>query len=168
MRCCLPLIFHPENGYTMRAATLEAILEALGVLMSFSRPRVSKDSPCSESLFRMVKCRPGYPRRPFRSKEEACVLVKVLVNFYIHDIRHSGFRFVTPDQRHIGLAVEIYHLLASVYEQDRRGIPAAGHVRLSTSGKQPRTARMCHGRLIGGKVVIFPGSYRYRHIMTSL
>ena len=59
----------------MRAATLESRLEELGVLRSFSRPRVSNDNPYSESLFRTVKYRPDYPRRPFRSVEEACAWV---------------------------------------------------------------------------------------------
>ena len=39
----------------MRAATLEVRLEELGVLRSFSRPRVSNDNPYSELLFRTVK-----------------------------------------------------------------------------------------------------------------
>jgi len=70
-----PLILHADNGTSngtsMRAATLEVRLEELGVLRSFSRPRVSNDNPYSESLFRTVKYRPNYPNRPFSSKEEA-------------------------------------------------------------------------------------------------
>ena len=61
----------------MRAATLESRLEELGVLRSFSRPRVSNDNPFSESLFRTVKYRLDYPRRPFQSVEEACLWVSV-------------------------------------------------------------------------------------------
>jgi transposase InsO family protein len=56
----------------LRAATLESRLEELGVLRSFSRPRVSNDNPYSESLFRTTKYQPDYPRRPFASVEEAC------------------------------------------------------------------------------------------------
>ena len=67
-----PLILHADNGNAMRAATLEVRLEELGVLRSFSRPRVSNDNPYSESLFRTVKYRPNYPNRPLSSKEEAC------------------------------------------------------------------------------------------------
>jgi transposase InsO family protein len=59
-----PLILHADNGNAMRAATLESRLEELGVLRSFSRPRVSNDNPFSESLFRTVKYRPDYPRSP--------------------------------------------------------------------------------------------------------
>ena len=50
-----PLILHAVNGNAMRAATLESRLEKLGVLRSFSRPRVSNDNPYSESLFRTAK-----------------------------------------------------------------------------------------------------------------
>ena len=67
-----PLILHADNGNAMRAATLESRLEELGVLRSFSRPRVSNDNPYSESLFRTAKYRPDYPRRPFSSKKGAC------------------------------------------------------------------------------------------------
>ena len=39
------LILHADNGNAMRAATLEVCLEVLGVLRSFSKPRVSNDNP---------------------------------------------------------------------------------------------------------------------------
>jgi transposase InsO family protein len=84
----------------LRAATLENRLEELGVLRSFSRPRVSNDNPFSESLFRTVKYRPNYPRRPFTSAKEACAWVAAFVCWYNDQDRHSGIRFVTPSQRH--------------------------------------------------------------------
>jgi putative transposase len=59
-----PLILHAVNGNAMRAATLKSRLEELGVLRSLSRPRVGNDNPYSVSLFRTVKVRPDYPRRP--------------------------------------------------------------------------------------------------------
>ena len=61
----------------LRAATIESRLEELGVLRSLSRPRLNNDNPFSESLFHTVKYRPDYPRRPFQSVEEACLLVSV-------------------------------------------------------------------------------------------
>ena len=67
-----PLILHADNGNAMRAATRESRLEELGVLRSFSRPRMSNDNPYSESLFRRAKYRPDYPSRPFASKNKAC------------------------------------------------------------------------------------------------
>ncbi len=112
-----PLILHADNGNAMRAATLESRLEELGVLRSFSRPRVSNDNPYSESLFRSVKYRPDYPRRPFATRDEACQWVASFVGWYNHQHRHSGIKFVTPQQRHGGQAVEICRHRAVVYEQ---------------------------------------------------
>ena len=103
----------------LRAATLESRLEELGVLRSFSRPRVSNDNPYSEALFRTAKYRPDYPRRPFASVEEACLWVASFVDCYNHRHRHSGIKFVTPHQRHNGEAVEICRHRAFVYEQAR-------------------------------------------------
>jgi transposase InsO family protein len=102
---------------------LESRLEELGVLRSFSRPRVSNDNPFSESLFRTVKYRPDYPRRPFQSVEEACLWVCAFVDWYNHQHRHSGIRFVTPDQRHSGQAEEICRHRARIYEQARQRHP---------------------------------------------
>ena len=118
-----PLILHADNGNAMRAATLEARLEELGVLRSFSRPRVSNDNPYSESLFRTVKYRPDYPRRPFRSKDEACAWVVAFVDWYNHQHRHSAIRFVTPHERHSGQAVAICRERAKVYEAARQRYP---------------------------------------------
>lgn len=118
-----PLILHADNGNAMRAATLESRLEELGVLRSFSRPRVSNDNPYSESMFRTVKYRPDYPRCRFQSAEEACAWVAAFVDWYNHQHRHSGIRFVTPSQRHSGEAVAISRYRASVYEQARRAHP---------------------------------------------
>ena len=118
-----PLILHADNGSAMRAATLESRLEELGVLRSFSRPRVSNDNPYSESLFRTAKYRPDYPSRPFASVEEACLWVASFVDWYNHRHRHSGIKFVTPHQRHSGQAVAICRHRAHVYEQARQRNP---------------------------------------------
>jgi putative transposase len=118
-----PLIFHTDNGNAMRPATLESRLEELGVLRSFSRPRVSNDNPYSESLFCTVKYRPDYPTRPFADMEEACEWVAAFVDWYNHHHRHSGIKFVTPHQRHSGAATAICRKRAQVYEQARLANP---------------------------------------------
>jgi putative transposase len=115
-----PLILHADNGNAMRAATLKSRLEELGVFRSFPRPRVSNDNPFSESLFRTVKYRPDYPRRPFCSQEEACEWVMAFLDWYNHRHRHSGIRFVTPAQRHSGQAIAIARQRAAVYERARQ------------------------------------------------
>ena len=121
--CRQPLVLHADNGNAMRAATLEARLEELGVLRSFSRPRVSNDNPYSESLFRTVKYRPDYPNRPFTSKAEACEWVVSFVDWYNQQHRHSGIKFVTPHQRHSGRAAELCRRRALVYEKARQKHP---------------------------------------------
>jgi len=95
----------------MRGATLEVRLEELGVLRSFSRPRVSNDNPYSESLFRTAKYRPHYPNRPFSSKEEACQWVSSFVDWYNHQHRHCGE------------AIEICRQRSRVYELARIANP---------------------------------------------
>ena len=115
-----------RNGNAMRTATLESRLEELGVLRSLSRQRVSNDNPSSESLFRTVKYRPDYPRKPFASKEQACQWVAAFVDWYNQQHRHSGIKFVTPIQRHNGSAIATDQQRAEDYEKARRANPTHG------------------------------------------
>ena len=92
-----PLILHADNGNAMRAATLESRLEELGVLRWFSRPRVSNDNPYSEPLFKTVKYRIDYSRKPSASKEQACQWVAAFVGWYNHRHFTSGIKFATSD-----------------------------------------------------------------------
>jgi transposase InsO family protein len=64
------LILNTDNGNAVRTATLESRLEELGVLRSFSRPRVSNDNPYLESLFHTVKYRPDYPPTAIHQRGE--------------------------------------------------------------------------------------------------
>jgi putative transposase len=49
------LVLHSGNGGPMKNSTRLATLQWLGVVASFSRPRVSKDNPHAEAVFRTVK-----------------------------------------------------------------------------------------------------------------
>lgn len=117
------LALHSDNGSPMKGATLLATLQQLGVMPSFSRPRVSDDNPFSEALFRTAKYRPEYPSGPFESLEEARAWVRWFVQWYNHDHLHSGIRFVTPAQRHAGDDVELLARRRAVYEAARRRRP---------------------------------------------
>ena len=97
------LILHSDNGSPMKGATMLATLQGLGVLPSFSRPAVSNDNPYSESLFKTLKYRPDYPRRPFENLLTARQWVSTFIHWYNHEHRHSAIRFVTPAERHAGL-----------------------------------------------------------------
>jgi putative transposase len=94
------LVLHADNGGPMKGSTMLATLHRLGVLASFSRPRVSDDNPYAEALFRTLKYRPGYPRKPFDSIDAARAWVADFVEWYNTEHLHSAIRYVTPDCRH--------------------------------------------------------------------
>jgi len=50
--------------------------------------------------------------------------VSCFVNWYNTEHRHSGIKFVTPDQRHLGGAEEILNKRKVVYEKARSKNPA--------------------------------------------
>jgi transposase InsO family protein len=73
-----PLVLHADNGSPQKGSALRTTLEALGVLPSYSRPRVSDDNAFSEAVFRTCKYRPHYPYGGFESLEAArCLGVPV-------------------------------------------------------------------------------------------
>lgn len=117
------LVLHADNGGAMKGQTMLAKLQELGVVASFSRPRVSDDNPYSESLFRTLKYRPSYPREPFATIEDATAWVAGFVRWYNEEHRHSGIRYVTPQQRHDGDDVALLAHRQRIYEAARRRRP---------------------------------------------
>ena len=118
------LVLHSDNGGPMKGATMLATLQRLGVVPSFSRPQVSDDNPYSESLFRTMKYRPGYPSKPFESIEAAQTWVDGFTSWYNTEHLHSGIRFVTPDDRHFGREKAILDSRRDLYEEARQQNPA--------------------------------------------
>ena len=98
---------HSDNGNPMKGLSLLAKLYSLGVLPSYSRPRVSNDNPFIESFFRTTKFHPGYPGR-FASIDHARLWFADFVDWYNTEHRHSGIGYVTPSQRHAGLDIELF------------------------------------------------------------
>jgi putative transposase len=72
----------------------------LGITPSRSRPRVSNDNPFAESLFKTLKNRFNYQPKGFASLEAARTWVYGFVDWYNTSHRHSGIKFLTPNQRH--------------------------------------------------------------------
>lgn len=116
-------VLHSDNGGPMKGATMLATLQRLGVVPSFSRPRVSDDNPFAESLFRTLKYRPEYPVTGFATLEDARRWVAAFVHWYNHEHQHSGIGFVTPADRHAGDDLEILAARRGVYERARRRHP---------------------------------------------
>ncbi|VAW51319.1 Mobile element protein [hydrothermal vent metagenome] len=90
------VILHSDNGSPMKGATMQATLQALGVVPSFSRLSVSNDNPYSESLFRTLKYRPEYPENAFGDLSAARIWVKGFVGWYNDEHLHSSIKFITP------------------------------------------------------------------------
>lgn len=114
------IVRHPDNGGPMKGATTLATLERLGVLPSFSRPRVSNDNSFSETLFRTLKYRPTYAERPFVDLAVARTGVAAFVDWYNHQHRHSAIRLVTPEDRHTRRDGALLSCRHAVYQRARR------------------------------------------------
>jgi putative transposase len=117
------IVLHSDNGGPMKGSTMLATLRQLGIVPSFSRPSVSDDNPFIESLFRTLKYRPEYPHKPFETIEAARAWVTAFVAWYNTEHRHSGIRFVTPDERHDGREKDVLAKRVRVYERARRKNP---------------------------------------------
>lgn len=110
------VVLHSDNGSAMKGATMLATMEKLGIMPSFSRPRVSNDNAYAEALFRTCKYRPDYPGKPFATIDAARDWTLKFVQWYNHQHKHSGLKFVTPAQRHDGRDAAILQQRAQVYE----------------------------------------------------
>jgi len=58
-------VLHGDNGASLKATTVLAMLHWLGITPSYSRPRVSDDNAFAEALFRTAKYRPEFPLKGF-------------------------------------------------------------------------------------------------------
>lgn len=118
-----PVVLHADNGSPMKGETLLETLYRLGISTSYSRPRTSNDNPFSEALFRTCKYCPAYPTHGFVSLAQARDWMQQFVQGYNQAHRHSGIRFVTPEQRHQGLDEAILANRQVVYAQAKARHP---------------------------------------------
>jgi transposase InsO family protein len=116
-------VLHGDNGATMKATTVLAMLNWLGIKASYSRPRVSDDNAFVESLFRTAKYRPQFPSSGFAAVEDARQWASDFVTWYNHDHLHSGIRYVSPAQRHAGEDRDILARRHTVYLEARQANP---------------------------------------------
>jgi len=117
------IVLHSDNGSPMKGATMLAMMTSLGVVSSFSRPRVSDDNPFIEALFRTLKYRPEHPTSRFQTLEQAVAAIEAFVRWYNHMHLHSAIGFVTPQARHVGADLPILAHRRLVYEQARSKHP---------------------------------------------
>lgn len=119
----LQLVLHSDNGSPMKGSSMLETMRHLGVVSSYSRPRVSNDNAYAESIFRTCKYRPGYPYRGFKDIGKAREWILGFVRWYNQEHRHSGIKFVTPQSRHEGKDEDILAQRKAVYEQAKQRHP---------------------------------------------
>ena len=117
-------VLHGDNGATLKATTVLAMLHWLGIKPSYSRPRVSDDNAYAEALFRTAKYRPEFPVRGFEDLAAARAWASHFVHWYNVEHRHSGIRYVSPAQRHAGADQAILAARHALYAQARERHPA--------------------------------------------
>jgi len=116
-------VLHGDNGATLKATTVLAMLHWLGIKPSYSRPRVSNDNAYAESLFRTAKYRPTFPAKGFANLDQARIWAGQFVHWYNVEHRHSGIGYVTPAQCHTGEDGDILATRHRLYTQARAANP---------------------------------------------
>ena len=107
------LTLHADRGSSMTSKPVAFLLADLGVTKTHSRPHVSNDNPFSESQFKTLKYRPGFPDR-FVSIEEARAFCQDFFRWYNAEHRHSGIGLLPPEVVHYGQAQDAYDVRAQV------------------------------------------------------
>ena len=97
------LTIHADRGPSMKSKPVALLLADLGITKSHSRPHVSDDNPYSESQFKTLKYRPGFPDR-FGSIQDGRSFCRDFFPWYNCEHRHSGIGLLTPEMVHYGKA----------------------------------------------------------------
>jgi len=100
------LTLHADRGTSMRSKLVAQLLADLGVTKTHSRPYTSNDNPFSESQFKTMKYRPGFPKH-FGSVEDAQAFGRPFFHWYNHEHRHHGIALLTPNQVHQGRGADV-------------------------------------------------------------
>lgn len=133
------LTIHADRGASMASKPVAFLLADLGVTKSHSRPHVSNDNPYSESQFKTLKYRPGFPDR-FGSFEDARSFAQRFFDWYNNEHRHSGIGFHTPADVHYGRAEAIQAHRATVLDAAYQAHPERFVRKPPTPPPLPETA----------------------------
>ena len=110
------LTIHADRGSSMKSKPVAFLMADLGVTKTHSRPHTSDDNPFSESQFKTLKYRPGFPDR-FGSIEDARAFCRSFFTWYNNEHRHSGIRLLTPAAVHYGKAETLIAARQSVLDK---------------------------------------------------
>ena len=149
-------VLHGDNGATLKATTVLAMLNWLGIKPSYSRPRVSDDNAYAEALFRTAKYRPEFPAKGFETLDAARAWAAGFVHWYNVDHHHSGIRYVSPAERHDGRDIAILAARHALYLNARERNPARwsgttrdwSHIAIVTLNPERDSVVTAHSRSI--------------------
>jgi putative transposase len=116
------LTIHADRGSSMTSKPVAFLMADLGITKTHSRPHVSDDNPYSESHFRTLKYRPGFPER-FGSLQDARSFSQEFFAWYNEEHRHSGLGLLSPAVVHYGLAPETIERRRGVLDAAYRAHP---------------------------------------------
>jgi transposase InsO family protein len=139
------VVLHSDNGAPMKGASMLSMMQALGIVPSFSRPGVSDDNPYSEALFRTVKYAPQYPGH-FNDVAEAREYFERFVYWYNEEHCHSGIKFVTPAARHRGEDQAILDKRQQVYKGAKAHYPERWNNRATRNWDRIETVSLNPGK----------------------
>ena len=106
----------------MKSNAVGQLLADLGVTKTHSRPHVSNDNPYSESAFKTLKYRPGFPEN-FGSIEDARNYCRDFFFWYNKNHKHSGIAMLTPEIVHYNLIDNILSKRQCVLDDIYRKFP---------------------------------------------
>lgn len=133
------LTLHADRGASMRSKTVAQLLVDLNVTKSHSRPHVSDDNPYSESQFKTMKYRPGFPAR-FASIAEARKHCQAFFAWYNNQHKHSGIGYMSPQAVHYGVAKDMLRKRANTLEAAFHAHPQRFKGNLPQPPKLPEAA----------------------------
>jgi putative transposase len=133
------LTIHADRGSSMTSKPVAFLMADLGITKSHSRPHVSNDNPYSESQFKTMKYRPGFPDR-FGSIEDARSFCQDFFTWYNAEHYHSGISFLTPAVVHYGRAEQIIKERQAVLNTAYEKHPERFKGKMPKPGTLPTTA----------------------------
>ncbi len=142
------LTIHADRGSSMTSKPVALLLSDLGVTKTHGRPHVSNDNPYSESQFKTLKYKSGFPDR-FGSIQDARAFCIDFFTWYNTMHHHGSLGLLKPFDVHYGLGAkrteERAVVLAKAYEAnpDRfvRGVPKPPAVPNEVWINKPRTRK---------------------------
>ncbi len=145
------LTVHADRGSSMTSKPVAFLLADLCVTKTHSRPYTSSDNPDSETHFKTLKYRPGFPDR-FGSIEQARAFCRPFFAWYNHQHRHCGIGLMTPESVHYGRAAALHEervrVLAAAHaatpQRFVRGVPRPPELPAAAWINRPTTQVSAH------------------------